>query len=152
MTTDKPNQPPPAADPPAGDEQVQVADTVLARVAAYYARTVPGVVNLQPGLSQSVAGLAGTLLGPAPQGDPRLSTDGVTIEVDPNGLAHIEIAAVTRLGHNCRDVAEAVQQQVTSQVRAHTGRTAVVTVTITDIDLNTGTEPPADPPPTGTAS
>ncbi len=29
---------------------------------------------------------------------------------------------------------------------------AVVTVTITDIDLNTGTEPPADPPPTGTAS
>jgi len=126
---------------------VQVADTVLARVAAYYAR---GRVVCRPrtgpttGASSRTAAkawpaLAGTLLGPAPQGDPRLSTDGVTIEVDPNGLAHIEIAAVTRLGHNCRDVAEAVQQQVTSQVRAHTGRTAVVTVTITDIDLNTGT-------------
>lgn len=169
MTTAEPNQPtatatPTAAAVPVGETalahtaagpvtptaaEVHVAEIVLARVAAYYARAVPGVATLQPGLAQRVLGLAGRFLGPSPLADPRLSADGVTVDLDEDGLAHIEVTAVTRLGYNCRDVAEAIQQQVTTQVQAHTGLPAVVTITILDIDLNTGTDhgPAAGPPP-----
>lgn len=129
-----PSGPTPDSEPTA---QVHVADIVIARVAAYYARQVPGVAALQPDLAQSMLGLAGRMLGGRQDSDPALSTDGVDVDIDGQ-TARIEITAMTRLGYNCRDIAEAIQQLVAAQVAAHTGLTATVTVTITDIDLDTG--------------
>lgn len=127
----------PTAAPPvsAASTRVHVADTVIARIAAYYARQVTGVAALQPGLTQSVARFADRMFGQPPV-DPMLSTDGITVDVH-DGVARIEVTVVTRLGYSCRAVAEALQQQVTAQVLTHTGFPAVVTVTITDIDLGT---------------
>lgn len=117
--------------------KVHVADTVIAKIAAYYTRKVPGVFALQPDLTQTVLGFAGWMLGSHQDGDSALSTDGVDVDVDGQ-TAQIQISLITRLGYNCRDIAEAIQQQVTGQVATHTGLIATVSVTITDIDLGTG--------------
>jgi uncharacterized alkaline shock family protein YloU len=86
-----------------------VADAVVARVAELRARQVPGVVALRPG---------GT--GAAVHGD----------------SADVTVAVVTRLGHNCRDLAQAVQREVAAEVARFTGLATVVAVTIVEILLD----------------
>jgi uncharacterized alkaline shock family protein YloU len=86
-----------------------VAGAVVARVAERRARAVPGVVALRPG---------GT--GAAVDGD----------------SAEVSVAVVTRLGHNCRDLAQAVQREVAAELASYTGLSTVVTVTIVEILLD----------------
>lgn len=112
--------------------QLQVSDTVVARVAAHHACRVLGVLRLRPDLAQTMTNIV-TRLFAAQDDERRISTDGVTAVVQ-DGHAEISIALVTRWGRNCRDVAEQVQDQVAEQIRAYTGLPATVSVTITDVD------------------
>ncbi len=126
---------PSSATPPDGaptHPRLHVSDTVVARVAAYHACRVPGVLRLRPNLAQSMASIA-TRLFPLRDGEHRIPTDGVTAVVE-DGRAEVSIALVTRWGRNCRDIAEQVQDQVAEQVRSYTGLPATVSITITDVD------------------
>ncbi len=114
--------------------QLHVSDTVVARVAAYHACRVPGVLRLRPNLAQSMASIA-TRLFPPRDGEHRMPTDGVTAVVE-DGHAEINITLVTRWGHNCRDTAEQVQAQVAEEVHSYTGLPATVTITITDVSYD----------------
>ncbi len=124
---------PPRTTPPT-HPPLHVSDTVVARVAAYHACRIPGVLRLRPDLAQSMVSIA-TRLFPPRDGEHRISTDGVIATVE-DGRAEISIALVTRWGRNCRDIAEQVQDQVAEQVRSYTGLPATVTITITDVDHN----------------
>jgi uncharacterized alkaline shock family protein YloU len=128
---------PSPATPPDGEPthpQLHISDTVVARVAAYHAYQVPGVLRLRPDLAQSMASIA-TRLFPPREGEHRIPTDGVTATVEDN-RAEISIALVTRWGHNCRDIAEQVQDHVAEHVHSYTGLPATVSITITDVDYN----------------
>jgi uncharacterized alkaline shock family protein YloU len=119
-----------AATPP----RLHVSDTVVARVAAYHACRVPGVLRLRPNLAQSMASIA-TRLFPPRDGEHRIPTDGVTAVVE-DGHAEINITLITRWGHNCRDIAEQLQDQVAEEVHSYTGLPATVTITITDVSYD----------------
>ena len=114
--------------------QLRVSDTVVARVAAYHACRIPGVLRLRPNLAQSMASIA-TRLFPPRDGEDRIPTDGVTAVIE-DGHAEINITLITRWGHNCRDIAEQVQDQVAEEVHSYTGLPATVTITITDVSYD----------------
>lgn len=100
--------------------RVHVADTVVARVAAMRARQVPGVVALR-----------GDRTGAQPWSRGR-AVDGVDAAVRGDSVV-VSVAVVTRLGHNCRDVAQGVQREVAREVASSTGLAATVTVTVADV-------------------
>ena len=112
--------------------RVHVGDAVVARVAAHHARRVPGVVALRADLAQALLGIDGTVLG---QDRSWLPTDGVTATVHGSS-ADVRVTVVTRLGHNCRDLAQAVQHQVAAGVRDYTGLDVLVTVTVAGVLLD----------------
>lgn len=119
-------------EPPA--VRVHIGDAVVARVAARRARRVPGVVALRADLAQALLGIAGSVLGD--RGDrERLSADGVNAVVH-GGSAEVSVTIVTRLGHNCRDVAQAVQREVAAEVSTYTGLDVLVRVTVADVLLS----------------
>jgi uncharacterized alkaline shock family protein YloU len=118
--------------PPTPPVRLHVADAVVARVAALRARRVPGVVALRADLAQALLGMAGSVLG---QDRARLPADGVSAAVHGRS-AEVSVTVVTRLGHNCRDLAQAVQREVADEVSAYTGLDAVVTVTVADVLLD----------------
>jgi uncharacterized alkaline shock family protein YloU len=109
--------------------RMHVGNAVVARVAARRARKVPGVVALRADLTQTLLGMAGSALG---QDRSRLPADGVSAAVHGRS-ADVSVTVVTRLGHNCRDLAQAVQREVTAEVSAYTGLDVLVTVTIADV-------------------
>jgi len=108
---------------------MHVSDAVVARVAAQQAQRVPGVVALRADLGQALLGIAGSVLG---QDRPTLSADGVGATVNGRS-AEVSVTIVTRLGHNCRDLAQAVQREVAAEVSAYTALDVHVQVTIADI-------------------
>jgi len=109
--------------------RMHVSDAVVARVAAQQAQRVPGVVALRADLGQALLGIAGSVLG---QDRPTLSADGVGATVNGRS-AEVSVTIVTRLGHNCRDLAQAVQREVAAEVSAYTALDVHVQVTIADI-------------------
>ncbi|WP_219417673.1 Asp23/Gls24 family envelope stress response protein [Pseudonocardia nigra] len=117
---------------PAPAVRVHVTDAVVARVAARSARGVPGVVALRTSLAQALLGIAGAVLG---QDQSWLPADGVSAAVDGTS-AEVSVTIVTRLGHNCRDLAQALQRDVAAEVGAYTGLDIVVSVTIADVLLD----------------
>lgn len=111
---------------------VRVGATAVANIAAHYTRQIPGVAALQPDLPQYVINVARRLLGPD-----RDYPDGIEVDFDTDAHgALVTISAVAQQGFNCRNLAEAIQQQVAARVHSHTGLKARVAVTITDIDLH----------------
>jgi uncharacterized alkaline shock family protein YloU len=111
--------------------RMHVGDAVVARVAAERARRVPGVVALRADLAQALLGLAGSALG---QHQGALPTEGVSAAVQ-GGAAEVSVTVVTRLGHNCRDLAQEVQRAVHAEVGAYTGLDVLVRVTVVDVLL-----------------
>ncbi len=109
--------------------RMHVSDAVVARVAAQQAQRVPGVVALRADLGQALLGIAGSVLG---QDRPTLSADGVGATVNGRS-AEVSVTIVTRLGHNCRDLAQAVPREVAAEVSAYTALDVHVQVTIADI-------------------
>lgn len=114
--------------------RVRVGDAVVARVAAHRARRVPGVVALRADLTQALLGLAGSVLHPD-RDTGALPADGVHAAVR-DGTVEITITLATRLGHNCRDVAQDVQREVSAEVAAYTGLDAVVSVVVAEVLLD----------------
>jgi uncharacterized alkaline shock family protein YloU len=113
--------------------RLHVDERAVASIAADAARRVPGVVALRPALARALVGLAGSL------GRPRSASDGVDVAVaDEEGAATaaVTVTVATRLGHNCRDLAAAVQQAVTLAVSEQTGLAAHVQVTVAEVLLN----------------
>jgi uncharacterized alkaline shock family protein YloU len=106
-----------------------VADAAVARIAAISAARVPGVVALRADLGQALLGIATAALGS------RGPAEGATAAVD-GAHADVSVTVVTRLGHNCLDVVQAVQRAVATDVTAITGLSAQVRVTIADIALD----------------
>lgn len=111
--------------------RLHVGDTAVARIAAQRARRVPGVVALRADLAQALLGIADAVLGQ--ERAPR--TDGVKAAVNGDS-AEVTVTVVTRLGHNCRDVARAVQREVADEIARHTGLQVQVSVTVADILLD----------------
>lgn len=111
---------------------MRVGDVLVARIAAQAARAVPGVVALRPDLGRLLRAAASSALGQPPD---TLPADGVCARVH-GGTAEVAVEVVTRLGHNCRDVAQAVQHAVHVEVAAYTGLVAVVRVTIAEVLLD----------------
>lgn len=107
-----------------------VGDPVVARVAAQRARRVPGVVALRADLAQALLGLAEGVLRSDRAG--ALPADGVHAAVRGD-TAEVTITLATRLGHNCRDVAQAVQVAVTEELRAYAGIEALVRVVVAEV-------------------
>jgi uncharacterized alkaline shock family protein YloU len=103
----------------------------VARIAAARAARVPGVLALRADLTQALLGVAASVLG---QDRSRLPVEGVHAVVR-GPAAEITVTVATRLGHNCRDLAQAVQREVAAEVAAHTGLAATVRVTIVDVSL-----------------
>lgn len=111
--------------------RMRVGDAVVARVAAQRARKVPGVVALRADLTQALLGLADSVLS----GDRERGTipaDGVHAQVHGTS-AEVTITLATRLGHNCRDVAQAVQVAVADEVRTYTGLDTLVRVVVAEV-------------------
>lgn len=123
-----------------------VGDGVVARVAAEAATGVPGVVALRTDLAGTLLGLAGAVLGTTRAPVVAARVDGTQAEVS--------IDVVTRLGFNCRDLARAVQREVSAAVAQYTGLETLVRVTVVDVLLDgaapqraTSTQSPQVPPP-----
>jgi uncharacterized alkaline shock family protein YloU len=114
--------------------RLHVGDAVVARVAAHRARRVPGVVALRADLTQALLGLAGSVLHPD-RDRGALPADGVHAAVH-EGTAEVSITLATRLGHNCRDLAQAVQREVAAEVAAYTGLDVIVRVTVAEVLLD----------------
>ncbi len=110
--------------------RLHVGDAAAAWLAAAAARTVPGVVDLRPDLAQALVGVAGAVLGS--DRVRAFATAGVTAAVT-GGTVEVAVTVVTRIGANCRDVAEAVQRAVAAELAAQAGLAARVTVTVADV-------------------
>ena len=120
-----------SADGPADPVKLVIGDTAVARIAATSAAGVPGVLGLRADLGQTLLGVASSVLR---QDRSRRPTDGVHAEVHGDSV-DVEITLVTTLGHNCRDLAVAVQREVTDGIDALTGLAATVSVTVADVIL-----------------
>ena len=106
--------------------RIRISDTAVARVAAHWAQGRSGVLALPAGLGRTVLGFAGSVP------DAQTLPAGASATVR-DGSVEVALTLVTRLGHNCRDLAQAVQREVAAEVRAYTGLSAVVSVTIAEI-------------------
>ncbi len=114
-----------------GPVRIRVGDAVVARVAAQRARRVPGVVALRADLAQALLGFADSVLS-AERDRGTIPADGVHAQVHGTS-AEVTITLVTRLGHNCRDVAQAVQVAVAEELRDYTGLDTRVRVIVAEV-------------------
>ena len=114
--------------------RLHVGEAAVAAIATAAALRVPGVValrsDLRSDLPQALLGRAGSVLGRG-QGSRRAGVDAVVD--DDHGTTDLRVTIVTRLGHNCRDLANAVQQSVTQAVTAQSGLAARVHVTVAEV-------------------
>lgn len=116
-----------AATPPPA-VRLQVGDAAVAAIAAAAARPVPGVVALRADLARPAQGLVSSA-------SRRPSAVQGVAAVVVDDAAEVAVAVVTRLGHNCRDLAAAVQQAVTRLLVEQTGLTVRVQVTVAEVLL-----------------
>jgi uncharacterized alkaline shock family protein YloU len=107
--------------------RLHVTEAAVASIAAAQALRVPGVVALRPDLARALVGLPGSMLGRS-----RSAADGVDATMTGDG-ADVTVTVVTRLGHNFRDLAAAVQEAVALAVAEQTGLTVHVAVTVADV-------------------
>jgi uncharacterized alkaline shock family protein YloU len=129
----------PPVDPADPAVTVHVGDALVARIAAEAATGVPGVVGLRGDLAGALLELAGSVLRRRGPGA------GVTARVDGR-QADVTLGVVTRLGHNCRDLAQQVQRTVGEAIEAYTGLDALVRVTVVDVLLDRPVGVPAAQP------
>jgi uncharacterized alkaline shock family protein YloU len=118
---------------PAPPVRIRISDTLVARVAAQCALRMPGVVALHADLGQALLGITGSVLGPDALRPPPPA--GASADVG-DGTVAVRLTVATRIGHNCRDLAQALQRDVAAEVAAYTGLRAVVTVTIAEVLLS----------------
>ncbi|NEW40952.1 Asp23/Gls24 family envelope stress response protein [Nocardia cyriacigeorgica] len=117
-----------------GPVSVLIETPVVAAVAAYAARSTPGVVRLEPG----VRGLVTTLVRAGRQRwlatDPAPS-EGVRVRRTEMGRLLVQVDVVISGDRHAGEVGRAVQREVAAVVRAQTGQDVdEVVVSILDIE------------------
>ena len=95
--------------------RVHVADAAVARVAGR-APAVPGVVALRADLRQTLLGIAGSVLGPSAAAARRRGAAR-----GAGRIVQVALTVVTRLGHNCRDLAAGRAARGAAEIVGYTG-------------------------------
>jgi uncharacterized alkaline shock family protein YloU len=112
--------------------RIRVSEAVVARLAAHHALQVPGVLALQADLGRTLLAAAGSVFGSVARPAARAGTSATVAD----GRAVVAVTVVTRLGHNCRDLAQAVQQSTATAVASYTGLQVTVAVTVAEVILD----------------
>lgn len=113
-----------------------IADTVVAKIAAYATREIPGVHSMGRGMSRRI----GALRAMVPGQTEGLSTQGVSVEVGAKQAA-VDLDLVTWYGESIVEVAEAVRRHVIEQIESMTGLEVVeVNIHVDDIHVEDDAE------------
>jgi len=119
---------------------VHIADTVLAKIAAYRTLEVPGVAVLRPSLPRSFTQLPGWAIRDRSDTPTTISTNGVKVDADSDPVA-VELDVILYYGQPCIEVATIIQEHVADALRVDAGVTPTVTVNIVDLELETSPSP-----------
>ncbi|MGW5194478.1 hypothetical protein ACWEOO_34840 [Kribbella sp. NPDC004138] len=106
----------------------------LAQTAATAARSVAGVVRLQPGLVGLLKQFA-TQAWERTTGRPVPDVAGIDVDLRADGLLLINARIVTAVTHNATEVGHAVRTAITKEVESTTGSVPEVRVRIVEIAL-----------------
>lgn len=123
--------------------RTQIADTVVAKIAGFATREIPGVHSMGRGFARRIGALRARVPG---QAEGSASAQGVSVEVGEKQAA-IDIDVVTWYGESIVEVTEAVRRNVIERVQEMTGLEVVeVNINVDDIfveDNNTAEPAPA---------
>jgi uncharacterized alkaline shock family protein YloU len=114
--------------------RTHIADVVVAKIAAYATREVPGVHSMGTGLTRRIGSLRAKVSG---QNDEQLTdTQGVHVEVGERQAA-VDLELVTYYGESIVEVTEAVRSNVVARVHDMTGLEVVeVNIDVDDIHVD----------------
>jgi uncharacterized alkaline shock family protein YloU len=105
-----------------------ISDGVVAKVAGFAAREIPGVHSMGAGLARRMGQLRSLVPGSADA-----SRQGVSVEVGEREAA-VDLDLVTYYGQSIADVSEAVRRNVIDRVQAMTGlRVVEVNINVDDV-------------------
>ncbi|MDW5330175.1 Asp23/Gls24 family envelope stress response protein [Plantactinospora sp. KLBMP9567] len=108
--------------------KTRIAEGVVAKIAGFAAREIPGVRSMGAGLARRV----GQLRGLVPGGSETIR-QGVSVEVGEREAA-IDLDIVTFYGQSIVEVSEAVRRNVVDRVQAMTGlRVVEVNINVDDV-------------------
>ncbi|WP_427893372.1 hypothetical protein ACQHIV_10900 [Kribbella sp. GL6] len=116
------------------DDAAEVERVELAEVAAAAARSVAGVVRLQPGLVGLLKQLAAQAWERA-TGRPVPDIAGIDVELRADGRVEVGARIVTAATHRAAEVGAAVHASISTAVESVTGTAPQVRVRIVEIAL-----------------
>ena len=94
----------------------EIADQVVAKIAGYAAREIPGVHEMGTGMARMVGGLRGRV--PGQEAGPAMQ--GVSVEVGERQCA-IDLDVVTEYGQSIIEISEAMRRNVIERIEGMTG-------------------------------
>ncbi|WP_422769647.1 Asp23/Gls24 family envelope stress response protein [Plantactinospora sp. WMMC1484] len=110
--------------------QTRIADGVVAKIAGFATREIPGVHSMGAGLARRM----GQLRSLVPGGG-EMAGQGVSVQVGEREAA-VDIDIVTHYGQSIVDVSEAVRRNVIDRVQAMTGLKVVeVNINVDDVHV-----------------
>ncbi|MGQ0630024.1 MAG: Asp23/Gls24 family envelope stress response protein [Sporichthyaceae bacterium] len=113
--------------------KTNIADTVVAKIAAFATKEIPGVHSMGRSMSRRMGALRAIVPG---QSEP--ATQGVSVEVGEKQAA-VDLDVVTWYGESIVEVSEAVRRNVIERIEAMTGLEVVeVNVHVDDIYVDDG--------------
>ena len=133
-------------DTPRGEGgRTQIADGVVAKIAAVAAREIGGVYAMGGGANRTVGAVRDAVTG---NGDGRAVSKGVLVEVGERQAA-VDIHLVIEYGAAIQDLAAAVRRNVTAAVERMTGlEVTEINIRVEDVHLpDEGREDEYDPAP-----
>ncbi|HZX06125.1 Asp23/Gls24 family envelope stress response protein [Kribbella sp.] len=113
---------------------VEVERVLLAEAAAVAARSVPGVVRLQPGLVGLLKQLAAQAWERA-TGRPVPDIAGIDVDLRADGSVQVGARIVTAATYRAAEVGADVHAAISTAIEAVTGTAPQVRVRIVEIDL-----------------
>jgi uncharacterized alkaline shock family protein YloU len=108
--------------------KTRIAEGVVAKIAGFAAREIPGVHSMGAGLARRVGQLRGLVPGAS-----ETIRQGVSVEVGERETA-IDLDIVTWYGQSIVDVSDAVRRNVVDRVQAMTGLKVIeVNINVDDV-------------------
>lgn len=108
--------------------KTHISDGVVAKVAGFAAREIPGVHSMGAGMARRMGQLRSLVPGGAD-----VSRQGVSVEVGEREAA-VDLDLVTYYGQSIADVSDAVRRNVIDRVQAMTGlRVVEVNINVDDV-------------------
>lgn len=115
--------------------KTHIADTVVAKIAAFATREIPGVHSMGRGMTRKIGALRAMVPGQS-----EALTQGVTVEVGEKQAA-IDLDIVTWYGESIIEVTEAVRRNVIERIEGMCGLEVVeVNIHVDDVHIDDGTE------------